>query len=103
MVQSLHAIVEFSLKFPLKTISWNKLSNYLAALTVKDEEDLIKLKLKLDELGLDYVAFTEPDIDDQITAIAIEPGKKAKKLTSSMPLALKGFGNGVNKHNGVEA
>jgi hypothetical protein len=33
--------------------------------------------------------FTEPDIDNQVTAITIEPSVETQKLCSNLPLALK--------------
>lgn len=38
---------------------------------------------------LDCAAFYEPDINNELTAIAIAPSKLAQKLTSGLPLALK--------------
>jgi len=34
--------------------------------------------------------FNEPDIDNQLTAIAFAPSEEARKLTSSLPLMGKG-------------
>jgi hypothetical protein len=35
--------------------------------------------------------FREPDINNEITAIAVEPSEKSRKLCSNLPLALKGL------------
>jgi hypothetical protein len=40
-------------------------------------------------LGLKHHLVREPDISDEATAIALEPGKMAKRLCASFPLALK--------------
>jgi len=37
--------------------------------------------------------FFEPDIGNQLTAIALEPSERAGKLTSNLPLALKDLTN----------
>jgi len=44
---------------------------------------------KLKANNLNYVAFYEPDINNQLTAICIEPNELSHKLTSSIPLMLK--------------
>jgi hypothetical protein len=36
-----------------------------------------------------FTTFREPDIDDALTAIALEPGEASRKLCSSLPLAFK--------------
>jgi hypothetical protein len=40
---------------------------------------------------LRFSIFREPDFDNQVTAIAIEPGENGKKFCSSLPLALKEY------------
>jgi len=46
-----------------------------------------------------HITFTEPDLGNQITAIAIEPTDMARRICSSFPLALKECTNGLNKHS----
>lgn len=69
--------------------SWFEVSNYLGLLSVDNEIDLMNLIADAEDKGIKYSIFREPDIDNQITAIALEPGIKSKKLCSSLPLALK--------------
>jgi hypothetical protein len=54
---------------------------------------LIKLIDKFNENGLRVSIFREPDIDNQITAIAVEPSNITRKLTSNLPLMLKELNN----------
>lgn len=85
-MQSAHAAIDFQHEFPVEAKQWQTSSNYLAVLTVEDEESLIKLITKAILLGIKHTVFREPDIDNQITAVAFEPSEQAKKLTSSCPL-----------------
>lgn len=64
-------------------------SNYIAVLNVSGEDELIKIIEKASLQDIKYSIFREPDIDNQITAIAISPGPKSKKLCSNLRLALK--------------
>jgi len=73
---------------------------YLAQLSVENEEELYSLISKLEKNHLKFVVFREPDIRNQITAIAIEPSDKTRRLTSSLPLMLKEYNifNGIDKN-----
>lgn len=70
-----------------------KFSQYLVFLSVADESALIELIDKFNENGLRVSIFREPDIDNQITAIAVEPSVLTRKLTSNLPLMLKELKN----------
>jgi hypothetical protein len=54
---------------------------------------------KLEAENIKHVAFKEPDIGNQITAVCIEPSDKARAICAGMPLALKEFRseNKINK------
>lgn len=39
--------------------------------------------------GIKVVPFYEPDMDNQLTAICLEPCEQSRKITSSFPLMLK--------------
>ena len=85
-VQSAHALVDFQYQHPVEATEWQTKSNYLALLTVADEEALIKLITKAIFMGIKHTIFREPDLGNVITAVAFEPTDAAKKLTSSCPL-----------------
>lgn len=88
-VQSAHAAIDFCFEHPSRAGPWHKNSNYLVLLSVHNESQLKLLIRKCDELELCYTVFEEPDIGNQITAVAIEPSKKTQKLVSKIPLMLK--------------
>ena len=85
-VQAGHALVEFALENPNIAKSWHTLSNYLAFLSASNEDELIKLIHKAELKGITHKVFREPDLDNQITAVAFEPTDLTRRLTSSLPL-----------------
>lgn len=88
-VQSIHAAIQFNFEHPEVSQEWFKTSNYLGLLSVADETALKLLADEAQQHGIRYSIFKEPDIGDQITAIALEPGMRSKKLCSKLQLALK--------------
>jgi len=58
-------------------------------LSVESEKDLYKYLHRFESRGLKVTKFHEPDINDELTAITVEPTDKARKLCSNLPLALK--------------
>lgn len=88
-MQSIHAAIQFGMEYPEVYKVWFQVSNYLGLLSVANEQELYQLIEKAKEHDIKVSIFREPDVDDQITAIALEPGIKTKKLCSNLPLALK--------------
>lgn len=85
-VQAGHALVQFAVLEREKMEIWARESNYLAFLTVEDEKALRKLKDKADKRGLVFTTFREPDMDSQLTAIAIEPHEDSERVCRDLPL-----------------
>lgn len=88
-VQAAHALAEFCITYPVLASEWHSASNYLALLSVKDEMALTRLLSEVNCRGLKVVPFHEPDLGNSLTAIAIEPGREARRLCSGLPLALR--------------
>ncbi len=91
IAQALHAFREFAEEYPVIERAWYEQSNFIAILAAKNEEELLKLCERAEKKGVCYTVFREPDLDNQLTAIALEPGIPSKKLCSSYALALKEF------------
>jgi len=89
MVQSCHAAVDFQYQHPILAKEWNTNSNYLIILSVENEDMLKRYIYKFNKAELFHTIFREPDIDNEITAICVQPSEKSKKLTSNLSLALK--------------
>lgn len=86
VTQAAHAAIDFQHEHPQHSTEWHKHSNYLAVLTTKDEQSLTDLIVKASLRGIKYTVFREPDINNEITAVAFEPSIEAKKLCSNLPL-----------------
>jgi len=86
-VQSMHAALKYAKEHSDWT-AWYEASNYIALLSVPNERELMKLLMKARDRDLKFAAFCEPDLDDSMTAIALEPGFRSRRLCNGLPLAL---------------
>lgn len=89
IAQSIHAFREFCELYPQIESEWYTKSNYIVVLSANNIEHLTSLIDQCKDLDVKVAIFQEPDIDNQITAIAIEPGDTSKKIVRRLPLALK--------------
>lgn len=81
-VQGGHAVAQWLLEHPKQ--DWN--NNYLIYLYA----DLDKWKVRLDLVNKDYSSFYEPDLGNQLTAIALQDdGRMFKKLKISKRMIYK--------------
>ena len=87
---STHSVVQFIFEHPEISKKWFK-EPYLAHLSVENETELKNLMAKLSKLNITYSVFREPDINNQITSITIEPSDKTRRMVSNLPLMLKEF------------
>lgn len=88
-VQSTHAAIQFTQEFPELTKEWYVSSNYLVSLSCKGEKELYELAYRARDGGLSVSMFHEPDIDNQLTAIAIQPSDLTQYLVRRIPLLFK--------------
>lgn len=76
-VQGGHAVAELLLRGPI--LSWS--NGTMVYLGVKDENELKYWTEKLDIKDIDYASFIEPDLNNEMTALAsIHSGEVFKKL-----------------------
>lgn len=87
-VQAVHAARQFQHEHPELERSWFSTSNHLAFLSVPDESALVRIVQKARDRGIAVAIFREPDLGDSITAIALEPGDRGRRLCSGVKLAL---------------
>lgn len=88
-VQASHAAIEFVFEHPTIAKDWHKISKYLVFLSVNNLDELSKLSEKLKSKGIKVSSFHEPDLNNALTAIALEPCDLARRHTSNIPLMLK--------------
>jgi hypothetical protein len=88
-VQSTHAAINFTFEHPSRAGPWFLNSNYLVLLETKDEKELRKLIQKCERQEIAHTVFREPDIGDEVTAVAIEPSPQTQKLVAKLPLLFK--------------
>lgn len=60
-------------------------------LSVSDKDALYSFIEKVKSRGLKHSVFVEPDMDNEITAVALEPSERAQKLCSNLPLMFKEY------------
>jgi hypothetical protein len=78
----------FSQEHRHMTKKWIKNSNYICVLEA-EKNDILSLIENVKYHNIQYSIFEEPDLGNEITAIAIAPGQMSKFLCSNFKLALK--------------
>ena len=87
LAQACHAMRLWSHEHEVTDRHWYHKSNNLVVLQVPSEACLKHLAGKAEDAGVEHSVFREPDYDNTITAIAIEPA--GRKLLSNLRLALR--------------
>ena len=72
-VQGIHALAAYFLKYKSLAQMWA--NKTLVCLSVVDESQLKRWCRKLDQKGISFADFHEPDLDNQLTAIAVATNK----------------------------
>lgn len=89
LAQSVHCAFHFFADWPSIAQAWVRDSNFLVVVAVPDEHALAELAARATEEGIATTLVREPDLDDQLTAMALAPGCEARRLCAEFPLALK--------------
>lgn len=69
--------------------AWHTDSNYLVLVAVPDEPALEALLDAAKDRDILLTEIREPDYDDALTAIVLEPTDASRRLCSSLPLTLR--------------
>lgn len=83
--QAMHAQRAFQDAHPEVEKVWFEQSNTLVLLVVPDESTLCRLLIEAEGRGIRSAIFREPDLQGQLTAIALEPGARAKSCAEDFP------------------
>lgn len=86
IAQSCHALRAFAAAHPDADRTWFANSNNIVALSVPDEATLARTLAESEATGALVARFTEPDLDDELTAGAVLGA--ARRLLQRLPLAL---------------
>lgn len=89
LAQSIHAATMFMVEHREIAEDWMFNSNYVVALSVDSETDLVKLMDDAVRQEIKLSMFFEPDLEYRLTAICLEPTQKSKEFCSNLTLALK--------------
>lgn len=84
--QSAHAAFSVGQEHPATVGAWFRESTYLVLLTVPDRETLETLAADAARAGLMFTRWAEPDMGDELTAVAITPSPTASRLVARLPL-----------------
>jgi len=84
--QTAHAIAELLINKPDVAAEWYTQSNSLIVLTVANEEALHELLQEAKKAEVHAEPFREPDLLDELTAIAFTPSPTTRKLLANLPL-----------------
>ena len=93
ITQTAHSVADFAYHKPYEFKSWRENSNYKICLSTKDEESLTKLYNKLIDRDAHVIAFHEPDLGNEMTAITLLGESLYKNHTKFLSLAGKEYGN----------
>jgi hypothetical protein len=89
LAQSCHCCFQYAQEHPQSTNEWMRDSNYICILEIDNEAELVKLAERAEASNILISRFVEPDYDNSLTAIAMEPGSESKRMCSHLRLALK--------------
>ncbi len=93
--QLVHGMATFAREHPAKFLEWERTSNTVVCLAAPDEESLHKLLLKAGRVGqgkeggFSISTFREPDFDDALTCVVLEPDEALTRICGGIPLACR--------------
>lgn len=87
IAQACHALREFTADYPQLDLHWHENHRNIVVLQVPTLQELAALANECERKEIPCSRFLEPDLHNQLTAIACAP--ECTPLVSSLPLALR--------------
>lgn len=84
--QVAHAITEYAVLFQACFFGWYEASNTIAVLQVPTMVELAKLCDRAEFEGCRKAEFHEPDLNNELTAVAFEPSEKSRLFLKHLEL-----------------
>lgn len=84
--QVAHALTEYAIKYPACFQAWYEASNTIAVLQVPSMEELAKLCERADFESVQKAEFHEPDLNNELTAVAFEPCEQSRLFLRKVDL-----------------
>ena len=88
VAQSCHAAIQYVFDHPEQSKIWHETSDYIVVLNIDDEDKLKELMNEATKRNIKFSFYREPDLDNQYTAVSLEPTKETKSLCRGLKLAL---------------
>jgi hypothetical protein len=88
MTQACHALRQFVADHPDEDRRWFETTNLLVILGARDAAALADLGAQARARGISVATFREPDLGNALTAIALAPSIRSKRLCRGLPLSL---------------
>lgn len=89
LAQSCHSAIDFVMLYPEFSGEWRTKSDHICVLEIENEEKLKELLQKAKDKNIMHSAFFESDMNNELTAIALAPSNKTRKLCYHLKLALQ--------------
>lgn len=87
LAQTAHVIADFTAQHPTEADTWRTTSNSLIVVAAPTEQTLYNVISKAHLRHVPTTIFREPDYGNEITAVALAPGKQSRRLCANFPLA----------------
>lgn len=95
--QAVHAGFFFAQTYPEITREWLSDSQYLVIVAADSSEEILALNAKASSKNIPTSLWSEPDLNGEVTAVALAPGSMSRILCANLPLA----GNQRKKPSGI--
>lgn len=87
VAQACHGMRQFYEEHPVIDREWFAKSNYIVVLNARDEIHIFEMMEEVVRKDVNFSIFREPDMNDEITVIVLEPSARSAKICRKLPLA----------------